>query len=100
MLNYEAFCVCKYVFFVCLVVCHCCFVFTICLSAYLSRCKCLVACCFLNLVFNRAARMADVEAVANKLGDVSIVTNGDKADTYWGFSLHETYKMAITFYRG
>ena len=42
---------------------------------------------------------AEVEAVAGKLKETKIVENG-KSDDYWGFSLHEAFKMAIKFYKG
>jgi len=43
--------------------------------------------------------MAEVEVISEKLNNSTIVENG-KPDDYWGFSLHEAFRMAIKFYKG
>lgn len=43
--------------------------------------------------------MDELEVVTEKLDKVSVVENG-KSDDYWGFSLHEAFRMAIKFYKG
>ena len=43
--------------------------------------------------------MAEVEVISEKLSNSTIVENG-KPDDYWGFPLHEAFRMAIKFYKG
>ena len=43
--------------------------------------------------------MSELEIVSEKLNSVSIVENGNK-DDYWGFPLHEAFRMAVKFFKG
>lgn len=42
----------------------------------------------------------EVEKLSDELQNAVAINPEEKCNDYWGFSLHEVYKMAIKFYRG
>ena len=42
----------------------------------------------------------EVNELSEELQEAVAISPEEKCNDYWGFSLHEVYKMAIKFYKG